>query len=556
MDPVIHDLPEDEPPRGEPPEGGRSLVDAFGDRLRADSGSAVELVETHISWVLLTDTLAYKIKKPVRLPFVDFGTLALRRHFCEEELRLNRRLAASLYLAVVPLHGSAAAPTLAGDGEAIEYAVCMKRFPPGALASEQLEAGTFDSAWVDGLARRLAEFHRSEASALPPAPLQSPPASIDTVAAAPIPAAIASLLDQLEAAGDAGRIAVLRSWFVAEARAIGAERWRARSNDGAIRECHGDLHLGNIVLVEGELVPFDCIEFDAKLRRIDVMSEVAFLTMDFAAHGRSDLASRFLDAYLQHSGDPAGVRMLRFHEVYRALVRALVNSLMDKARRGAGECRIDYLAVAESLAFGPHAPPRLLITHGLSGSGKSTVAQVLAWQAEAIRLRSDVERKRLFGLPALARSRDSGVDIYSPEATRMTFDRLRDGARELLQAGRAVIVDGAFLKHSERQAFHRLAVAEGVSFTSLDCQARTETLRRRVHARARAGNDASEATVEVLERQLSFAEPLTEDERRHSIEVFTDGPVDIDGLAARWIESVPLASVPLESGPLASGTLR
>ncbi len=530
-----------EPLKDALPEAGRGLVDAFRKRLQADSGAEVRLIPTHISWVLLTDTLAYKIKKPVHLAFVDFGTLALRKHFCEEELRLNRRLAASLYLAVVPLHGSAAAPMLEGDGEAIEYAVCMKRFPLGALACEQLKAGTFDSAWVDGLAQRLAEFHRSDASALPAPHLQSPqpPTPMGKDDPPPIPPAIAALLDQLHAAENAERIAALRNWFIAESEAIGTERWRARSNNGATRECHGDLHLANIVLIDGQLVPFDCIEFDAALRQIDVMSEVAFLTMDFAAHGRSDLASRFLDAYLQHSGDRSGARVLRFYEVYRALVRALVSSLMDKARPSDCKCHIDYLAVAESLAFSPRKPPRLLITHGLSGSGKSTVAQALAWRAEAIRLRSDVERKRLFGLSALASSRDAGVDIYSPEATRMTFDRLRDSARDLLQAGRAVIVDAAFLMHSERQAFHALAMAEGALFTILDCCADTETLRHRVLARAQAGNDASEATVEVLERQLSFAEPLTEDERCHAIEVFTQGPVDIDGLLARWFESAP-----------------
>ncbi|CAN5874968.1 bifunctional aminoglycoside phosphotransferase/ATP-binding protein [soil metagenome] len=527
------------------PEAGLSLVEAFRARLRADSGAAVELVATHISWVLLTDTLAYKIKKPVHLAFVDFGTLALRRHYCEEELRLNRRLAASLYLAVVPLHGSASAPTLQGEGEPIEYAVCMKRFAPGALACEQLRAGTFDGAWLEGLARRLAEFHRSPASALPlPMP---PPASTDAM----VPPAIRALLDQLQAAGNPLRIAALRDWFTAEARAVGAQRWRARAEGGAIRECHGDLHLGNVVLIDGELVPFDCIEFDQTLRQIDVMSEVAFLTMDFEAHGRSDLASRFLDAYLQHSGDPSGVRALRFHEVYRALVRALVGSLTGEASHPAGACHIDYLAVAESLAFGPRPPPRLLITHGFSGSGKSTVAQALAQCAEAIRLRSDVERKRLFGLPALASSRGAGVDIYSPEATRMTFDHLREGARELLQAGRAVIVDAAFLQRSEREAFHQLAVAQGAAFTILDCQADTDTLRRRVLARVQAGKDASEATVEVLERQLTFAQPLTEEERRHGIAVSSGRPIDIETLAATW-----LASVPSSPRPPASETLR
>ncbi len=502
-------------------------VHALRNRLQADTGQPVALVETHISWVLLTGRLAYKLKKPVHLPFVDFSTLALRKYFCEEEVRLNRRLAPALYLGVVPVCGTLLAPRIGSAEDTcqpIDYAVCMQRFPLGALLSERLaeRRGGLLPEQLDRLARRMADFHRDA----PVAPPVSPADAVDQVLAP-----VLKVLKQLGAGeGDSAPVAALQTWVDAQVPDL-RKAWRARRSGGAVRECHGDLHLANVVLIDGEATAFDCIEFDPALRWIDVMSDVAFLAMDLKAHDRSDLAFRFLDAYLQRSGDYPGVRVLPLYEVYRAMVRGLVSRI----RSASDDARPDYLAWAQRLVQAAGGKARLLITHGLSGSGKSTVAGQLLEVAGAIRVRSDVERKRLHGLDALQQSAGQGLDIYTPEATRRTFERLKECARTALQAGYPVIVDAAFLRRTERERFKTLAAGLGVPFTILSCQATESQLRQRVADRNTVGNDPSEANIAVLERQLASHEPLDGNERAVALEVTTDEPVDVRALCARWL---------------------
>ena len=506
----------------------RTLVEALRERLSVQTGKPVLLIETHISWVLLTDRLAYKLKKPVHLPFVDFTTLASRKHFCEEEVRLNSRLAPTLYLGVAPVCGTEQAPLLDGPGAPIDYAVCMRRFASGALLSERLAAGLLLPEHVEGLARRLGEFHRH-------APVAPPPRSVDAVRRVVAP--VLRVLEQLRVHCGTARTGALETWVRAQAVALGPI-WTARERDGHVRECHGDLHLANTVLVDGEVTAFDCIEFDPALRRIDEMSDVAFLTMDLQANGRSDLAFRFLDACLQCSGDYAGVRVLRFYEVYRALVRGLVNFVHPV--RPPLLHRPDYIGCAERLVQGACRMPRLLITHGVSGSGKSTVASELLAAAGAIRLRSDVERKRLFGMTALERS--AGGAIYGSDATARTFRRLAECARSALCAGYPVIVDAAFLRHAERDAFRVLAADLGATFTILHCTAGKARLHERVVTRAAAGTDASDADLQVLERQWACYEPLADDERAYALEISTDAPVDAVALCRRWLAQAQTVS--------------
>lgn len=510
----------------------RTLIDGLRAHLQAGTGQPVELQETHISWVLLTDRLAYKLKKPIRLPFVDFSTPALRKYFCEEEVRLNRRLAPSLYLGVVPVCGTAQAPYMREVGEVgpggtpIDYAVCMQRFAPGALLSERLAAGQLVPAHLDRLARRLADFHRDT--------LVAPPASPDDAAAQAVQPVL-KVLQQLQNGGDSPFLDEVRAWVNAQLPAL-HRAWAARSLSGSVRECHGDLHLANAVLIDDDVTAFDCIEFDPALRWIDVMSDVAFLTMDLNAHGRSDLAFGFLDAYLQRSGDYAGLRVLRFYEVYRALVRALVARVRVQVTGTASSpASPDYLACARQLVLMAGGPARLLITHGLSGSGKSTVASQLLAVTGAIRLRSDVERKRLFGLDALQRSVGLDVDIYTPEASRRTFDHLKACARTALLAGYPVIVDAAFLRRAERRAFQALAAELGVPFTILHCETSKARLRERLAARHRSGKDASEADEKVLEHQVTQQEPLDEHECAIALTLITDDAVDIALLRTNWL---------------------
>ena len=471
----------------------RALVEVLARSLHA------QLIETHISWVLLAADTAWKIKKPVRLPFVDYSTLEVRRHFCEEELRLNRRLAPSLYLGVTRITGTPSAPALDGPGEAQEYAVRMQRFPDGALFSERLAAGTLRDEDVDRLAWLIAGFQQG-----------SPVA--DAVSGFAVPehrrkVALAALAGTA-AITTAPEQALLHEWLEASAAAL-APLWTARRQGGAVREGHGDLHLDNLVCLAGGIEAFDCIEFDPALRWIDVLDEIAFAVMDFSARERNDLAFRLLNLWLDISGDHGALPGLRFAVVYRALVRAQVEHLR---RPGAGGSARRYLDTA--LAWTQAAQPRLSITHGLPGSGKTFASEAFVRREGAIRLRSDVERKRLFGLRTLESSRGRELDIYCASATERTYGKLFAVARGALQAGYPVVLDAAFLRHGERRHAMMLAREVGVPFSILHCEASQAVLQQRLLARR---SDASEADIAVLEGLQRGAEPLSAEELQYVV---------------------------------------
>lgn len=514
-----------------------TLVEALRRLLQARLGRDVRRIDTHISWVLLDGEHAWKIKKPLRLGFLDFSRTEVRRRCCEEELRLNRRLAPSIYLEVLPVRGRPDAPRLdlaegdgpdpaADDGGApIEYVLRMRQFAPGSLFSERLAAGRLAPGEVDRLALRLADFQAAAPSAC---------ADTDFGDADVVRATTMDVLAGIESRHRSARATDLRQWCESQADVLAA-RFDARKAARRVREGHGDLHLANLVVLDDEVTAFDCIEFDPALRWIDVASDIAFVTMDLLAHGRRDLAFRFLDRWLEAGGDHDGLAVLRWYEVHRALVRALV-ALIRAAQDGVAVATPgpDYLRVAQEIANG--ADPRLLVTHGLSGSGKSFLSGRLLERVGAIRLRSDVERKRLFGLGALERSVALAEgEIYGPRATRRTYGRLRDLARIALRAGYPVIVDAAFLRRTERDGFRALALELGVPFNVLDCRADPQLLRNRVRARSARGDDPSEADVAVLERQLAGHEPLGRDELPAAIVVETAQTTDIAAIARRWL---------------------
>src|SRR5262245_16780588 len=299
--------------------GPDALVAALHDPRRYPHPvEGVKLLETHISWVLLTGAYAYKLKKPLDLGFLDFGTLAARKRSCEEELRLNRRTAPRLYVGVVPITGTAAEPTVDGQGPPIEYAVKMREFPQEALLARAAARGALPIERMDELAATVAAFHATVDRAGADSPFGTPHEVIGQarqnfaqmrafVADPPCGAALARLA----------------AWTEREF----AERYDAfvaRHGQGFVRECHGDLHLRNLVLLDGRILPFDCIEFNAAFRWIDVMNEIAFLAMDLADHTLVRHAWRLVDAYLEETGDYAGLAVLRFYLVYRALVRAKI----------------------------------------------------------------------------------------------------------------------------------------------------------------------------------------------------------------------------------------
>jgi aminoglycoside phosphotransferase family enzyme/predicted kinase len=486
----------------------------------------VELLETHISWVLLTGRYAYKLKKPLALGFLDFSTLDARRRACEDEVRLNRRTAPELYLEVVPVTGTEDDPRIGGEAPAIDYAVKMREFPQSALLDRVAARGELSSEQMDELAGTIAEFHARVDRAGPQSEFGTEHAVIDP--------ARQNFAQMLPLATDPESEAALRrlaGWTEREfARCRDA--FAARRRDGFVRECHGDLHLRNLLALEDRIVPFDCIEFNAALRWIDVMSDVAFLVMDLIDHGLAGHAWRFLDAYLADTGDYGGLAVLRFYFVYRAMVRAKIACLRAQqlpegaAQRtqAAVECR-EYLRLAE--AFAALDRRALIVTRGLSGSGKTVVSRLLVEELGVIRVRSDVERKRLHGLAAPERTGAAvGAGIYTPEATRGTYERLREVARTIVETGFPAVVDATFLARADRDAFRALARMLGVPFAIAACEAPEPVLRERIAARDRAGADASEATLDVLARQVLAAEPLSAAERTFAVAIDTRSSLD------------------------------
>jgi hypothetical protein len=489
----------------------------------------VELVETHISWVVLTGTYAYKIKKPVNLGFVDFTTPELRRHYCDEELRLNRRLAPELYLEVVEIRGTPETPRIGGEGQLLDCAVKMREFPQDELAARLIEREGFGAPEVDALARSIAQFHTGAPAARPGADLGSPDAVLD-----PALANFRQMLPLLPEARDKSALLALEQWTLSEFESR-RPAFEARLREGFVRECHGDLHLGNIAVIGGRPVPFDCIEFSEALRWIDVMSEVAFLFMDLVDRAHPDLAWRFLNRYLEWTGDYAGLEVFRFYPVYRALVRAKIHLLRShqpfqlvSARSRLKLAFNGYVRLAESLSKA--GAPALYITHGVSGSGKTSGTDGLVEQVRAVRVRSDIERKRLHGLDPLARTAPGvGAGIYTPQATAATYARLSQIAQDAIARGYPVVVDAAFLKQSERERFRALAERSRVPFAILGFEAPEAVLRQRVAQRAARGGDASEASIAVLESQLGAREPPTGEEIPFTVKVDATRPV-----ARRW----------------------
>lgn len=472
---------------------------------------SVRVIETHISWVLLTGSYVYKIKKPVRFRSVDFSTLRQRRIFCEKELRLNRRLAPDLYLDVVPIGGSIEHPII-GAYPAIEYAVKLREFPSGARLDERLEVGEVPAEDIRELAETIANFHRSLSSSRS----FGNPVGITRAALSNVK----ETEQVLHGSKHRDDLMALRDWI--SRGCVKLERAFADRNlRGAIREGHGDLHLENLAYWDGRIVPFDALEFDLNLRSVDVMEEVACLVLDLMAHDRVGLAHEFLNRYLEVSGDYAGLEVFKFYLVHRATIRAKVTAIKELQRTGSADGvagQVDrYLRCACGL-IRPVAP-LLLITHGLSGSGKTSVTNQLISRLSAIRCRSDLERKRL-RRPA-------------------TYATLRHHAALGLRAGINVIVDAVFLERAERESFMRLAATEQARFTILDCSAPEPLFRQRIEKRGERNSDISEATVEALDHQLVTSEPFDPEELGFVVPVDTQRDVDYDALERRIMTSRP-----------------
>jgi len=473
-----------------------------------------ELRETHISWVILRGEFVYKIKKPVNFDFLDFSSLALRRHFCEEELRLNRRFAPELYLAVVPVTAGAQGPQLEGDGAIIDYAVKMRRFDEQQLLDNIAARDGLSPTLLRSLARELARLHNT-LPACRPEPAGSDPGTPAALRAA-IQQNFQQIRDYTPSGEEADTLARVQQWTLQRYDAL-LPVLQQRVLDGRVIDGHGDAHLGNITVVDGAVRLFDCIEFNASLRIMDSMAEIAFLTMDLDAKGYHDASHSLLTDYLEYRGDFEGLALLDLYRCYFAMVRAKVNLLRESkqhpsiASTDAGQAFQRYLELARQ--YTRPRPVFLAITRGVSGSGKSTIAGRLVAASGAVRIRSDVERKRLAGLSPEQRSQpQDAATLYSAAMHRKTFARLEGLAASTVEAGFAVIVDATFLHRQVRDTFRELARRLAVPFVIIDCEVEPAELRRRLVERERQQQDASEADVKVMEQQLAIDQPLSGEE--------------------------------------------
>jgi len=459
---------------------------------------AIEIIHTHLSVVALTGDFAYKLKKPVDYGFVDFTTLAKRRAACEAELRLNRRAAAELYLDVVPLVRTAAGWRVGVEGEAEEWAVCMRQFDPSARLDRVAAREGLSDDLLDRLADRAADLHE-----------RAPVASMTMAASYPERLA-AAITGNFAACPADARAARLRAAFDARLERH-AVLLADRAVAGRVRDCHGDLHLANLCLWQGEPVPFDCIEFNDAFRQIDVLSDFAFLYMDLVARGLPSAAWRVLNHYLEATGDYAGLPAFPLFVAYRAQVRAKIAHLtagapgVPAATRAAHEAEgARYLDFAETALATP--PGSLCLMVGLPGSGKSTIALRIACTEGGVRVRSDRERKRLHALyPARP--------LYGDALGAHTYRHLLACARSIVAGGFVAILDATYLRRDYRRPVRELAAELGVALRIVHCDAPLTALRARVGERAAAGSDVSDADEAVLLQMAGAWEEFSEEER-------------------------------------------
>lgn len=484
---------------------------------------AVQLVQTHISYVFLAGDEVYKVKKPVRFAFLDFSTLERRRHFCHEEVRLNRRLAPDAYHGVVAIcpkgDGFALAPEET-DG-AVEYAVHMRRLPEDRMLTALLERGAVTPALLDTIVATLARFHAA-ADAGP------------EVARGGDPAVLARLMDD-----DFGEVDAFHGDTIAADDDAAIRRFcheflqrndallRRRQAEGRIRDGHGDLHAEHICCTD-PLVIYDCIEFNPQFRHRDVAAEIAFLAMDLVYRGHPDLADRLVAQYAQRTHDSELPFLVPFYACHRAYIRGKVDSLKSaeaevgaEARAAARQSAVDHFALAYRYTWA--YTPRLVVVVGLSGSGKSTVAAALQARTGFVHINSDATRKRLAGVPPTARP---GDELYTPARSAATYAAMYAAARDALAAGRGAILDATFQRRIDRDRARAVARQAGVPILFVECVCPEEEVRSRLRERGERNDDASDADWTIYQQQRARHEAFAPDEGAERIVVDTRRPLE------------------------------
>ncbi|MDX2097145.1 MAG: AAA family ATPase [Leptolyngbyaceae cyanobacterium bins.59] len=461
----------------------------------------IEFIQTHVSYVFLTGEYAYKVKKTVNFGFLDFSTLEKRHHFCQEELRMNQRGAADLYLEVLPITQPGEQFQLQGTGEPVEYTLKMRQFPQDQLLLALFEQGSLTESHLEELGRVVARFHAG-------APVNDYIRTFGEVAQ------IRQAIDenylqtqqyiggpQTQAQYDETKAYTDR--FFADRPAL----FQSRIQQDKIRECHGDLHLRNICLWQGQILLFDCIEFNEPFRFVDFMYDVAFTVMDLEARQRPDLGNAFLNTYIEETGDWDGLQLLPLYLSRQAYVRAKVTSflLSDSGIPETAKQEASKTAAAYYHQAWEYTKPRqgqLILMSGLSGAGKSTTARFLARHLNAIQIRSDAVRKHLGGIGLQERG---GSDLYTPEMSRKTYDRLLELGITLASQGFPVILDAKYDRQTLREQAMTQAKDQGLAFQIVHCTAPLGIMQERLKQRT---GDIADATVEILNQQQmdSFTE--------------------------------------------------
>lgn len=499
---------------------------------------ASSLIETHISWVLLSGQYAYKVKKALHANFLDYSDPGLRRFYCREEIRLNRRTAPDIYLDVVQIGGSFDEPSL-NAGPVMEYAVKMRQFDIDKQLDHLLEKNLLTQDHIDSLSDAISNFHlhllqpneQDEASrfAAPEFVLERTLENLHELKVLLVKKDDLKLWDEIKQSQ--------LHEFTRE-----RDKLESREEKGFVRECHGDMHMGNLVVVNGRVMPFDCIEFDPRYRWMDVISDVAFAFMDLLYFGKKTFAWRMLNQYLKRTGDYDGVALLRFYASCHATVRAKVHLM--RMLQGTDENSHPlpdnapyrrYMILADDLL--KKRQPALVITMGLPGSGKTVFANLGAEKLPGICLHSDVERKRLFS---------ELNDRYSEQSKYKVYDYLLKTADTLLQAGMTVVVDASFMKEGNRTLFRKLAQSRSVPFAIAVIASDTDSMKQRLSERKERDDEASDADVGVLMKLKEEWEPLTEAEKPFSVEFVNEGNTGFDIPSKAWHALYDKLRIPAE----------
>jgi uncharacterized protein len=506
----------------------------------------IQLLQTHISYILLTGEYAYKLKKAVNFGFLDFTTLENRHRFCQEELRLNRRLSPELYLAVLPIVQDSGHYRLdrtdIASNTVVDYTVQMRQFPQDALLSHLFEQNKLTPTMMKELGTVVAQFH---GQAEIDADMQGygSMAAIQKVATSNY--GISEEFIQRET--DRNLTQTQQQYnetqqFTTQFFAQHSDWFVQRQVEGKIRDCHGDLHLNNICFYPDKIRIFDCIEFNPAFRIIDVIYDVAFLVMDLEFQGRADLANLFLNTYLEQTGDYWGAALLPLYLSMRAYIRGNVNSLALKDSAISDADKAGFLQRSKAyyrLAwdYTQRSQGKLLLMSGLSGSGKSSIARQLAQRVNALHLRSDAVRKHLSSTPLFQRGDTNGTigsGIYTPEMTAKTYDYLLELGLFLAQQGWTVILDAKYDRRSLRQSALAAATAAQLPIHFVQCTAPLSVLRDRLQKRT---GDIADATANMLDTQIRTTEPFTPVEEAISTVLYTDQPLEpqLDALLAQIV---------------------